>query len=149
MKKTVLFILIVVILFSPLIEAEEKIVPLYVLNYEIAENLNSQEMIYPVYRSIDFKSPARNIINKLLNIKFTEKEKEMGFCSEFEKDHRITVKGINLKDGILTVEFNDPEQFTTGGSQRVLILKEQIKKTLLQFNSIKKINILPEYLFQP
>jgi hypothetical protein len=149
MKKIVLFILIVVIFLSLGVKAEERIVPIYIQNFQIDQNLNSRETLYPIYRSIDFNTPAKSSIQKLLNIKLTEKEKEVGFETEFEKDHGVIIESVNLKKGVLSIEFKDLKHFTTGGSLRVKMLKAQIEKTLLQFSSITEVNILPEYYFQP
>lgn len=39
--------------------------------------------------------------------------------------------------------------FTSGGSARMLILSNAIAKTAMQFVGVKKVQFMPESLFQP
>jgi hypothetical protein len=50
---------------------------------------------------------------------------------------------------VLTLEFNDPENKTSGGSCRSGILWAQIKKTAEQFDDVEEVRFQPEELFQP
>ena len=59
------------------------------------------------------------------------------------------IKGASLKDEVLTLEFNDPNGKTVGGSCRVGILWFQIEATAKQFPEVKEVRFLPEELFQP
>lgn len=61
----------------------------------------------------------------------------------------FSLKSASLRDGILTLEFDDPQRKTIGGACRVGILWFQIEATAKQYPGIKKIQFLPETLFQP
>ena len=52
-------------------------------------------------------------------------------------------------DGILTLQFSEVPGFTDGGSARILLLSNLIKKTALQFPGVKEVVFAPETLFQP
>jgi hypothetical protein len=59
------------------------------------------------------------------------------------------VKSINLKAGVLTVEFPVIAGFTEGGSCKQGINASQIVKTARQFSEVKSVRFLPEFMFQP
>lgn len=150
MKKIfVLFILSTILFSFSGIAIGETVVPIYVTNYEIASTLESEEIYHPIYRKIDSEVPITSTIKELINLKLTDKEKEMGFESGFEKADKLELKGVNLVDGLLTIELIDPEFFTSGGSQRVTVLRKQFEKTVLQFDKVDQIKYTPNYIFQP
>ena len=59
------------------------------------------------------------------------------------------VKSVNLKNGLLTIEFPPIPGFTTGGScaQGLNFLK--VTKTALQFPEVRQVRIIPDSIFQP
>jgi hypothetical protein len=57
--------------------------------------------------------------------------------------------GANLKEGILTLEFADPQNKTGGGACRTGILRGQIETTAKQFDGVNEVRFIPEELFQP
>ena len=72
-----------------------------------------------------------------------------GITTEFPLDG-FKLKSVNLKnDGTLILEFDDPLNKTLGGACRVGILWFQIEATAKQFPQVKKVQFLPEELFQP
>lgn len=150
MKKIfVLFILSIILFSFAGVVLGETVVPVYVTNYEIADTLESKEIYHPIYRKINLKVPITSTIKKLINLKLTDKEKQLGFESEFEKANKLKLKGVNLVNGLLTIELIDPEFFTSGGSQRVTILRKQFERTVLQFDRVDQVKYIPNYIFQP
>lgn len=78
-----------------------------------------------------------------------EKEKSQGITTEFPLE-RVSLKSVNLKnDGTLIVEIEDPLNKTSGGACRVNILRLQLEKTAKQFGNVKKVEFIPESVFQP
>ena len=109
----------------------------------------SEESVLPVERKIFLTStPIQDTINLLLQGNIFDSEKQSGFSSEFPIDGLILI-GANLKDGILTLEFSDSLNKTNGGSCRVGLLRTQIEKTAGQFDGVKEVKLIPEYIFQP
>ncbi|MFA5778201.1 MAG: GerMN domain-containing protein [Candidatus Paceibacterota bacterium] len=111
--------------------------------------LCSPDAVLPVEREILLsQTPIQDAVNLLLEGKITQEEKEAGFSSEFPLEG-IKLIGANLKDGMLTLEFNDPLFKTIGGSCRVGLLWNQIAKTAKQFEGVNEVGFFPEDLFQP
>ncbi len=146
MKKFLVALLVLLIFAST---ASAKTTPIYVLNFDIADSLESENFLYPVYRGVDYRIPIRSSIETLLKIEFSEAEKEIGFISEFSGDHGIVLKEVNLRNGVLKLVFDDPAFFSTGGSARVILLRDQIIRTAMQFGVVEEVVILPEDFFQP
>lgn len=97
------------------------------------------------------KTPIQDTLNLLLKGKenLTEEQMNKGITTEFPLEG-VALKEVNLKpDGTLILKFDDPLNKTSGGSCRVGILYHQIEKTAKQFKEVKKIEIIPEKLFQP
>ncbi|HZX49532.1 MAG TPA: GerMN domain-containing protein [Candidatus Paceibacterota bacterium] len=61
----------------------------------------------------------------------------------------VTLESAILENGVLTLEFADPQNKTVGGSCRVGILWFQIEATAKQFEGVEQVRFLPEELFQP
>ncbi len=97
------------------------------------------------------KTPIKDTIEILLRGKenLSQEEIEKGITTEFPLEG-LKLKSVNLKpEGLLFLEFEDPLNKTSGGSCRVKILWSQIEATAKQFPEVKKVQFLPEYLFQP
>jgi len=97
------------------------------------------------------QTPIKDTIELLLKGKenLTEEELAQGIETEFPLDG-FKLKSVNLKnDGTLILEFNDPLNKTVGGACRVGILWFQIETTAKQFPQVKKVQFIPETLFQP
>lgn len=109
----------------------------------------SEEFVLPVERKVFLsKTPIKDSINLLLQGIISENEKNLGFSSEFPLDN-FELIGTNLKNGILVLEFSDSLNKTSGGSCRVNLLRQQIEKTVKQFEEVREVRFLPETLFQP
>lgn len=96
-------------------------------------------------------TPIKDTINLLLKGKenLTEAEIVQGITTEYPLEG-FSLKEANLKeDGTLILKFDDLLNKTSGGSCRVGILWFQIEATAKQFPEIKKVQFLPEELFQP
>lgn len=117
---------------------------------EIADYIPcSAEAVLPVERKVFLSStPIQDTIKLLLQGNLTEEEKNLGFSTEFPLIG-LELLGANLKDGILTLEFNDLYNKTVGGSCRTSLLWNQIVKTAKQFPEVKEVKFLPEDIFQP
>ena len=131
-------------------DSVEKLAPIYVNNHEMVDTLG-EEGLFLVYRKIEMDTPISNAIKEALSLELTQKEKDMGFSTEWgDEDHEVTLKGVSLGKGKLTIELNDPFRFTSGGSARVRSLKNQIKETALQFKAVDEVHFIGhEHLFQP
>lgn len=109
----------------------------------------SRQGIVPVEREIPATiTPIQDAINLLLSGALTEEERERGIGTEYPLSG-LALKGAALDDGTLTLEFDDPENKTSGGSCRVGILWFQIEATALEFPEVQSVRFLPEEIFQP
>lgn len=106
--------------------------------------------VVPVNRKIQ---KSKNLIVQALQSVLTgalsKTEKEAGFKTEYPLDGFSIEKIVLQANGELWITFNDPKGQTLGGSTRVSILAEQIRRTGLQFEEVKKVFFEPETIFQP
>ena len=134
----------------------KRLVKLYYYNPELDRDESgntacSRSGLVAVERKIPItKTPIQDTIKLLLKGKenLTEEEKARGIGTEYPLEG-ISLKGASLKDGVLTLEFNDPKNKTVGGACRVGILWFQIEATAKQFPEVQQVRFLPEELFQP
>jgi hypothetical protein len=97
------------------------------------------------------KTPIQDTINLLIKGKenLTREDIFQGITTEYPLEG-FSLTEVNFKDdGTLILKFNDPLNKTGGGSCRVGILWFQIEATVKQFPGVKKVQFLPEELFQP
>lgn len=136
---------------------QTKIVKLYYYNPEKDKDETgnikcSRDGLVPIEREIPItKTPIQDTINLLLKGKenLTQKDIAQGITTEYPLEG-LKLKSVNLKpDGTLILEFEDPLNKTGGGACRVGILWFQIEATAKQFPEVKKVQFLPEELFQP
>ena len=140
----------------PIIFYSSKTVKLYYYNPEKDKDESgniqcSRDGLVAVEREIPItKTPIQDAIKLLLKGQenLTEMEKALGITTEYPLED-FSLKGASLKDGILTLEFEDPNYKTGGGSCRVGILWFQIEATAKQFSGVQQVKFLPEELFQP
>jgi len=69
----------------------------------------------------------------------TQEEINQGFVSSINPGSRLNK--ITIENDVAKVDFDKQFQMGVGGSCRVLAIKEQINKTLLQFPNVKKVII--------
>jgi len=109
----------------------------------------SMQFIRPVSRTIPHtNTPIQDALNFLLKGQLTEEEKTQGFSTGFPPNG-VELIGANLQEGILKLEFSDSQNFLSGGSCRVEILRAQIEKTAKQFPGVRQVQFIPEELLQP
>lgn len=130
--------------------ADKRSVKLFYYNRKADPDIScSSDAVQSVEREIDLtKSPIRDTMELLISGKITSAEKEAGFVTEFPIEG-LSLKGVNLKEGVLSVEFADTLNKTGGGSCKVNLLRAQIEKTAKQFEEVKEVRILPDEAFQP
>lgn len=93
-------------------------------------------------------TPIEDALNLLLAGNITDEERAAGFETEFPGPGLKLLSAV-LNNGILTLTFDDPDYFTSGGSCRVGLMWAQIEKTALQFPGVNEVRYLPDSLFQP
>ena len=94
------------------------------------------------------QTPIQDTIKLLLSGELTDEERAQGIDTEYPLEG-LSLKETLLKDGVLTLEFDDSKNKTVGGSCRVGILWFQIEATAKQFPEVQQVRFLPEELFQP
>lgn len=140
--------------FAPCPVVKTKTVRLYYYNPgfdrdETGNTMCSRNGLVAVERKIPLtNSPIKDTLLLLLKGELTEEEKVQGISTEYPLEG-LSLKGASLKDGILILEFDDPNNKTVGGSCRVGILWFQIEATAKQFPEVQQVRFLPEEIFQP
>jgi len=138
----------------PIIFSDSKTVKLYYYNPNLDRDktdniLCSRKGLVAVERKIPIsKTPIQDTIKLLIAGQLTEEEKSQGITTEYPLEG-FSLKSVSLKDDVLTLEFEDPNYKTGGGSCRVGILWFQIEATAKQFSEVQEVRFLPEELFQP
>ena len=134
--------------------SETRTIKLYYYNYELDRDESgniacSRNGLVSVKREIPItQTPIQDAIKLLLLGELTEEERVQGIDTEYPLEG-LSLKSASLKDGVLTLEFDDPNNKTVGGSCRVGILWFQIEATAKQFSEVKQVRFLPEEIFQP
>lgn len=135
-------------------EPAQRTVQLYFYNPEADKDetgniLCSKQGLVTVHRDIAVtNTPIQDTINLLLEGALTQQEVAQGVTTEFPLPG-LTLVGANLANKVLTLEFNDPQNQTGGGSCRTGVLWAQIEATALQFAEVDQVQFIPEELFQP
>ena len=142
--------LIIPVLFSE----ETREINLYYYNSDLDKDESgnikcSRDGLVAIKRKIPKTlTPIQDSINLLISGKITEQEKSQGISTEYPLAG-FSLKGASLKNKILTLEFDDPNAKTSGGSCRSGILWFQIEATAKQFPEVEQVRFLPEDIFQP
>ncbi len=127
---------------------------LYYYNPELDKDASgniqcSRDGLVAVSRQIPItQTPIQDAIKLLLSGNLTQEEKNQGITTEYPLNG-FSLKGASLDNGVLTLEFSDPENKTIGGSCRTGILWFQIEATARQFSEVREVRFLPEDIFQP
>lgn len=133
---------------------EEKIIDLYYYNGLLDKDehdniMCSKQGLVKVKRNISSTiTPIQDTIKLLLEGELTQEEISSGITTEYPLEG-LKLKGATLKDGVLTLEFEDPNNKTSGGSCRTNILWLQVSETAKQFPGVDSVKFIPDYLFQP
>lgn len=152
----ILILLTLLLSFSVTFSAcaqKEKVVKLYYYNPELDKDsegniLCSEKGLVPVERKIKSENIIEDTIKLLLQGKLTDEEKSKGITTEYPLEGFKLVKS-ELKNGVLTLTFDDPYFKSSGGACRSRILWLQIEYTAKQFSDVKEVKFFPEELFQP
>ena len=135
-------------------ELSQRLVKLYYYNSSKDQDTSGNVMcsrggLEAVERNITLtKTPIQDAIKLLLKGELTSQERTQGIATEYPLPG-LELEGASLKDGVLTLTFNDPQNKTGGGSCRVGILWFQIEATAKQFEGVSSVRFMPEELFQP
>ncbi len=96
-----------------------------------------EEKIEPVERQVSYTpAVARAAIEELLKGPLDE-EKETGYSTAINEDSQL--QSIEIEGGLARVDFNQRLDEEVAGSARVMAIRSQIEKTLLQFESIDEV----------
>jgi len=134
---------------------ETKTVKLYYYNYELDKDESgntacSRNGLVAVERKIPItQTPIQDTIKLLLLGELTEEERVQGIDTEYPLEGLSLKRASLMKGGVLTLEFDDSNNKTVGGSCRVGILWFQIEATAKQFPEVQQVRFLPEEIFQP
>ena len=124
----------------------------YLPNKIMAEKVDYEvdpRALLPAEREIPFSDNLiYDTIKSLIQDEISEKETQAGFSTGFPGDS-FRLLSADLQGNILTLHFDDPKYFTSGGSNRVGYLWLQIRMTAFQFPEVKQVKYKPETLFQP
>lgn len=93
-------------------------------------------------------TPIQDAIRLLISGSRSENEKNAGVETEFPLAG-FALKSADLQNGVLTLEFDDPQNRTGGGACRAGIMWFQIEATAKQFEGVRQVRFVPETLFQP
>ncbi|OGH69818.1 MAG: hypothetical protein A2754_02045 [Candidatus Magasanikbacteria bacterium RIFCSPHIGHO2_01_FULL_47_8] len=111
--------------------------------------LCSKQGLEAVERKIPLTiSPIQDAVRLLIAGFLTSEEKARGLTTEFPLSG-LNLESASLRNGVLTLALNDPENKTSGGSCRANFLWYQIEATAKQFKEVKNVQFTPKELFQP
>lgn len=109
----------------------------------------SRQGLVAVERQIPFtNTPVQDAVRLLLRGELTQTERARGITTEFPLQG-VELKGAASNGSVLTLEFTDPNNKTSGGACRAGVLWAQIEATAKQFPEIKEVKFKPAELFQP
>lgn len=113
----------------------------------------SEQSLYFATRTIPrTNTPIQDAVRELL--KGPTQAERARTVSEAMPESEFPLGGValtsaSLTNGVLTLTFNDPQHQTSGGSCRVLVLREKIEATAKQFGGVTTVRLEPNSLFQP
>lgn len=110
--------------------------------------LCSRQGLVEVKRQVPANSTIADTIKLLLQGNLSESERSSGITSEYPLPG-LELTSAETKNGVLTLQFSDPQNKTSGGSCRVGILWAQIEATAKQFSGVTEVKFQPLELFQP
>jgi len=132
----------------------QQTISLYYYNSELDQDesgniMCSRQGLVRVERKIPVtRTPIQDAIKLLLRGELTNEERAQGISTEYPLAG-FSLTAASLKDGVLTLQFNDANNRSGGGSCRVGILWFQIEATAKEFPQVQQVRFLPEELFQP
>lgn len=132
-------------------------VRLYYKNYKNDPNvINCTSEDYVIRQLPNDSNLVKATIELLVSNQLTAQETASGITSEFQnadyadRKAAFQIVSVNVANQVATVTFNDPKNFTSGGSCRSGILSSGFSNTLKQFDTVNTVQFLPQDLvFQP
>ena len=132
-------------------------VQLFYFNEQVDSELPSSDQlnrssVLPIQRRITATS-TENLIEETLTLliagTLTDNEKALGFVTDYPQQW-FSLEKVELGQfGTLTVRFTELPWFTSGGSARMILIRDAIEKTVLQFADVTEVVYEPKGLFQP
>jgi len=120
-----------------LIEPETRMIFVYFM-----EVIEGEEQITEAIREIPFTgAPGGTAIEELLKGPSVE-EKALGLSTAIPAGTKLL--SIDIRGGVARVDFSKQLEKGVTGSARVTVVRNQIEKTLLQFESVSKVIIMIE-----
>ena len=117
------------------------VVKVFFNNSETAEEYSCNKTI-PVDRTIkrteDLEAKAVRALEALF-LGPTKEEKEGGIFTSIPQG--VTVKSLQIENGVARADFDETLQFQVGGSCRVSAIRSQITSTLKQFKEVNEVII--------
>jgi len=136
------------------LQKEMRSVALYYYNSEIDKDASGNIMcsrrgLVEVWRDIPTtETPIEDAIRLLIRGELTDNERQAGLATEFPLPG-LVLTGTKRAGGILTLEFNDPQNKTSGGACRAGGFCLQIEATAKQFPGVEQVKFFPDTIFQP
>ena len=117
-----------------------KVVQIYFGNSQFNPDKTDCNEVYPVERLLTPKTQAviSESIPLLLNGLY-ENEKSVGYFSTINPG--VNLLSAKIIDGVATVDFNEELEKGVAGSCNVVMIREQITRTLKQFSTVKDVII--------
>ena len=101
------------------------------------------ELVFLVTRSVSSKTQIYRAAIEALLEGPTDEEADEGFNTSLPK--RVTLKSVAADaEGVVTADFDDRLDRGVAGSCRVIAIREQIERTLLQFPEVREVIISVE-----
>jgi len=133
--------------------AETISIKLYYKNHALDPDSITCEADSYVTRTIPkTATPLTDTIRLLLVNDLTQAEKNLGLENEFHTtaaSQQVTLTMASITNGVATLTFDDPLDFTSGGSCRSGILASQVSLTAKQFSTVNSVELEPFSVFQP
>jgi len=102
-------------------------------------NNDTCKEVFPLERKIvKTEAVARAAIEELIK-GLTDEEKEAGYFTGINEG--VKINKLVITDGTAKIDFDDTLETGVGGSCKVTFIREQITKTLMQFETVKKVII--------
>src|SRR3990170_8370312 len=123
------------------------------LDQDASGNIQCSEAgLVPVQRGLPISLSEDELIEETISLlisgELTAAERAQGITTEFPLEG-LVLTNATLRDGELTLSFEDPNFATSGGACRVTVLRAQVEATAKQFLDVVQVQFFPEELFQP
>lgn len=123
------------------------------LDQDASGNIQCSEAgLVPVQRKLPISLAGDALIEETIRLlisgELTAAERSQGITTEFPLEG-LGLTSATLRDGELSLSFEDPNFATSGGACRASVLRAQVEATARQFLDVVQVQFIPEELFQP